>query len=319
MSLLDLLQLETGASQETITRILRTAPRRYKVYTISKRNNKGVRIIAQPARELKVLQRVVLREVLDRIKPSGVAMAYISGRGILKNAIAHQQARWLLKLDFQDFFNSIVPSDWDRAVRRTPELSWTKRDRSDFHNLLFWGRGQNAPRCLSIGAPTSPSVSNLVCQKLDEWLEGEASKRGLTITRYADDITVSGPNLPAIRKFEAAFEGLLDRNRGINLRLNPEKRGLYGPGEKRMITGLVLTPEGNISLGRDRKREIHSLVNSCKVGIADEETWMRAKGLLSFAKMVEGIFFESLIRKYGEPVIREIASFDPVQVDSLEI
>lgn len=313
MSLLDILQLETAASQETIMRILRTAPRRYKVYQIPKRNGKGTRTIAHPARELKTLQRIVLREILDKIGPSPIAMAYIADRGILKNAIAHQNARWILKLDFRDFFHSIVPSDWDRAVRRFPELNKWKPDRLFFHHLFFWGKGENVPRCLSIGAPTSPSLSNIVCYKLDQWLEGEANKRGLVVTRYADDITVSGPNLPALRKFEMALSGLLERNRGISLKLNPDKRGVYGPGDRRMITGLILTPEGQISIGRERKREIHSLVHSCKVGIADGDTWMRAKGMLSFARMVEAEFFETLARKYGQEVIGEIVRFERVE------
>lgn len=238
-------------------------------------------------------------------------MAYIHNRGILQNALVHKDSRWILKLDFQNFFNSIVPSDWDRAVRRFPELDIWKKDRLHFHNLFFWGCGENVPRCLSIGAPTSPSLSNLVCFKLDQWLEAEAVKRGLKVTRYADDITVSGPNLPQLVKFETAFQNRLARNKGVSLLLNDKKRGVYGPGERRMVTGLIITPEGKISIGRSRKREIHSIVHSCKIDNADADLWMRAKGLLSFARMADTSFYDALVQKYGKKVILKIASFDP--------
>jgi hypothetical protein len=41
------------------------------------------------------------------------------------------------------------------------------------------------------GAPTSPVLTNIVCQKLDFLLTGVAKRFGLKYSRYADDITFS--------------------------------------------------------------------------------------------------------------------------------
>lgn len=310
MRLMELLHVETSAPMSSLERIIATAPRRYKVYTIPKRNGRGSRTIAHPAVELKFLQRVVLRNILDALPVSDIAMAYISERGILRNAQAHVGERWLLKLDFSNFFHSIEPRDWDRAVRRTEALGHWKADRQIFHKLLFWGAGGPAPRMLSIGAPTSPSISNLVCLRLDQWLSEQANERGLTVTRYADDIAVSGPNLPILRKFERDFEALLKRNRGLNLELNNKKRGIYGPGERKMVTGLILTPEGQVSIGRERKREIHALVHQCRVGNASPDVIMKTKGMLAFTKMAEIEFFERVREKYGNHVIHDIMRYE---------
>src|SRR5205085_7019565 len=41
------------------------------------------------------------------------------------------------------------------------------------------------------GAPTSPVITNIVCQRLDYLLSGVARRFGLKYSRYADDITFS--------------------------------------------------------------------------------------------------------------------------------
>lgn len=310
MTLLELLNIETGASVETLSRIIFTAPRRYKVYDIPKRNG-GTRTIAHPAKELKLIQRVILRSILDKIPVSEIAMAYVAGRGIAHNARYHAGQRWILKLDFTDFFPSIEPSDWDRVVRRTVELRPFAKDADLFHRILFWGRGERIPRCLSIGAPTSPAVSNLVCARLDAWMIEQARKIDVRVTRYADDVTVSGDNVAKLLRFERHLENTLNSNKGVKLRLNHDKRGLYGPGERRMVTGIILTPDGGISIGRERKREISALIHRYSLNSADDETIMKAKGLLAFAISVEPDFFAAMRRKYGEELISTLMRSEP--------
>lgn len=310
MTLLDLLNLETGASIETIERIVATAPRRYKVYQIPKKSG-GTRTIAHPAKELKILQRIILKGILDKIPTSDIATAYVKGRGIAYNAKVHAGNKWILKLDFKDFFHSIVPSDWNRVMRRTDELRPFAKEAALFHKLLFWGAGSYAPHCLSIGAPTSPSVSNLVCSRLDKWMAEYAAKLDVSVTRYADDITISGNIVGRILKFEHSLNSALSKNVGLNLALNPDKRGLYGPADRKMVTGVILTPEGKISIGRERKREISALVHKFSLNAIDAETVFRVRGLMAFAFSVEPEFFSSMIRKYGDKTVIKLMRSDP--------
>src|SRR5438045_6885588 len=48
-----------------------------------------------------------------------------------------------------------------------------------------------APRSLPQGAPTSPSITNALCLRLDARLSGLAKKLDCRYTRYADDMTFS--------------------------------------------------------------------------------------------------------------------------------
>jgi RNA-directed DNA polymerase len=82
-------------------------------------------------------------------------------------------------------------------------------DRADvpLHSkLLFWGlrRKSIVPYCLSIGAPSSPALSNIMLFDLDTVFFERAAKLGIVYTRYADDITASAESIEQLEHFEHA-------------------------------------------------------------------------------------------------------------------
>lgn len=106
--------LETTSKKLNLTplellKYARVAPVKYKRYQIEKRGG-GFRSIAQPSKDLKLVQRLVINdyfrdETVFPIHPS--ATAYRKGKSILDNALPHSKNDFLLKLDFVDFFGSI--------------------------------------------------------------------------------------------------------------------------------------------------------------------------------------------------------------------
>src|SRR5438132_14255213 len=108
-------------------------------------------------------------------------MAYRQNVGIADNARRHVGSRYLLRMDFYRFFPSITSEDLLKYVEAEhPTLGWDETDLETFMKITF-RRG-----CLTIGAPTSPSLSNAICFKLDASLESFARAKGVTYTRYAD-------------------------------------------------------------------------------------------------------------------------------------
>jgi RNA-directed DNA polymerase len=89
------LSIELGLGSHDLLRIIVTAPARYKVYQIPKRSG-GMRTIAQPSRELKAIQRFVLRTTLSKLPVHVAAAAYVEGRNIAENAQAHVNHRAIL-------------------------------------------------------------------------------------------------------------------------------------------------------------------------------------------------------------------------------
>src|SRR5690606_27674917 len=72
-------------------------------------------------------------------------------------------------------------------------IEFSKVDAIVLTQLLFWrpSKISGGKLVLSIGAPSSPLISNFIMFKFDDELNAECKKRGVKYTRYADDLTFS--------------------------------------------------------------------------------------------------------------------------------
>ena len=306
--LLKEIALDTGQSKEVVIEIVRAAPYRYKVFDIPKKG-RGFRTIAQPARELKAVQRSIANLVLCKFPVHDCAMAYRQGISISDNANIHAGSNPILKLDFEKFFNNITASAWVKFLRRQNHVSLSDKEIAFITFALFWGDGGLKPSCLSIGAPTSPLVSNIILFDFDSSMSAFASKNSVNYTRYADDITVSSSSVSKLKLFEEYLRMFIKKNLVPRLIINEKKRALYSPAIRRMVTGLVLTPEGAVSLGRGRKREISSLIHRYTHNELDNEKLAYLHGMLAFALSAEPEFVTRMRKKYGNDVVASILRY----------
>lgn len=285
--------------------ISRTAPRRYFVWEIDKRSGTGKRTVCHPARELKSIQYYFLQEVLADLPIHPAATAYVSESSITKNAKKHATSRVIMKLDFADFFNSLKCANW-RKFAKNQFSDWSDLEMQFSCNILFWGGGGNSPKCLAIGAPTSPLLSNALMYEVDVKLAEYAEQFGLNYSRYADDITFSSKEWLDYDKVLDVVQGTLASATYTSVRLNERKTILVSNNSARRVTGLMITPDNKISLGRSRKRLISSMVHhaSCKTLAVDD--WPKLAGLLSFAADAEPDFVERLKVKYTKEVLDSI-------------
>jgi RNA-directed DNA polymerase len=306
-TLLELMSAEFGIGQLELVRIVVTAPLRYKVFQIAKRSG-GMRTIAQPSRELKAIQRFVMSRYLDHLPVHRAAAGYVVGRNILENAQVHRKNRVLLKLDFKDFFPSILVRDWEEYVIKN-NLELSGYDRDALSKILFWGQRSGQPKCLSIGAPTSPMLSNILLFDLDERLSKVATNANVKYSRYADDITASGTQIEDLLRFESEIRQIVGSTSSPRLIFNDEKRGVFTPRLRRMVTGLVITPEGRVSLGRQRKRQISAMLHHASIGKITSDRMARLKGLLGFSIANEPDFVSHMRNKYGSETMDRVLRY----------
>jgi RNA-directed DNA polymerase len=302
-NIIDFCARELGLATSEVLAIAATAPKRYFVWTIPKRSG-GDRIVCHPARELKVIQEIFLSKILNDLPIHDSAMAYTKGRSIKKNAISHLDSRVILKLDFTDFFNNLLVEHW-RMYAADYFPHWTPPERHFAEQILFWGAQTYAPKCLAIGAPTSPMISNALMFEIDARLCAFAEAKKLVYTRYADDITFSSKAHLAKEETISEVRTALATAKYTKIRLNDAKTTIVSNRFARRVTGLTLTPDFRISLGRERKRLISAMVHRSLQGKLDHDETKKLSGLLAFSLDVEPTFIESLKKKYGEiPISR---------------
>lgn len=280
-----------------ITEFLMNAPDKYKVFAIPKRKQ-GYRIIAQPTRELKNYQRQL--EYFITFPKHKCAMAYRKGMSIKNNALSHVNNSYLLKLDLENFFNSITPDLFWSVWSRTWALP-SEEDKSFLEKLIFW-RFQGS-LILSVGAPSSPLISNFCMYYFDKEVEAICKKMEVIYTRYADDLTFSSNVKNILFEIPELIKSILNEQFKGLLRLNTSKTIFSSKAHNRHVTGITLDNNGKISLGRDRKRYIKHKVHLYTLGMLDATELNHLKGMITFARFIEPTFFKSLETKYTSNVI----------------
>lgn len=311
-TILSRLAQETGLPEFAIARLMRSAPIRYKRYTIPKRSG-GLRLIAQPAREVKVLQKALVDVLLDGLPVHDAATAYRPGKSILSNAAPHSQGGPILKMDFTDFFSSIRASDWRRYCIDTGCL--VDEDEIEItSSLLFHRQPHTRELRLAIGAPSSPAISNLLMFDFDSLVYHECKEQGVTYTRYADDLTFSAPRTGHLNAVRKIVYGALSDLSYPRITVNEQKTVLATKKYKRFVTGLVLANDGRITIGREKKRLISAKVHRFMLGKMSFLEVAQLSGHLAHINAVEPGFLVVLRKKYGDDTLARLTKEVPKQL-----
>jgi retron-type reverse transcriptase len=289
--------LTTLAAKSRLTvadtkKIVETATKRYKVYRIKRRNG-GERTIAHPARELKAVQRALIAISKHEFPIHSCVTAYEKGCSIRVNAEAHKNSEWIAKFDIKNFFNSINQEAWIQYLKDIGvDPNWSELSKQVF----FWGsREVNIP-CLSVGAPSSPFVSNRFMHAYDCQIGDHCQDNGWKYTRYADDITISGLGEVDFSAMQVWMRQVVE---GQNLfLLNEEKSRFLTKGVRRSVTGIVVTNDGRLSIGRKRRRNLEARVHQYVVQQAQDDV-AKIRGQLAFLKMIDTAAFNRLSERYG--------------------
>ncbi|WP_239427943.1 retron St85 family RNA-directed DNA polymerase [Snodgrassella communis] len=296
-------------SVENLQIFLLNAPKMYKVYKILKRTH-GYRVIAQPTKQLKEYQRKFIKIFSQYLVVHEYAMAYQKNKNIQQNAEIHKNNSYLLKIDFENFFNSITPAlFWNEWENTNPDI-FDEDEKKLFSRLLFWNpnikRTKQEKLILSIGAPSSPSISNFVMYRFDKLITQYCLNKNINYTRYADDLTFSTNTKNILYQIPAEVSKNLNLLFGNKLRVNNSKTVFSSKAHNRHITGITITNNNKLSLGRERKRYIRALVHQYKYAQLEKADIQYLKGLLNFCKSIEVSFIHSLAQKYGNETLKNI-------------
>lgn len=303
MTIINYLSKHLSIDIAQMSKFVSTCPYRYKVYDIPKRNGKGTRTIAQPSKELKYLQRTVAAAFLDKLPVHDVAMAYRKGRGIKDNTKRHAGKKYLLKMDFENFFPSIRAEHLIKHVEKYLDWNIGADDKITMEKLFFYAENRSKKSRLSIGSPTSPLISNSIMFDFDSKINDICHENDVIYTRYADDLAFSTNTKDLLFKLPGIIDDTLSSLGYSGLKINKDKTIFLSRKGNMHITGLVLTVDGKVSIGRAKKRQIKSLVFKFLHGSISEEDQLYLSGYLAFCFGAEPDFIFSLEKKYGKETI----------------
>lgn len=297
-----------------------TCPTRYKTFEIAKKSG-GKRIIHSPTKQLKCILRSLnfVLQCITQVHPA--ANGFVKDKSIVTNAQKHVGKQFVYNIDLKNFFHGfdrntvklgLMFSDIQLGKQKE-ELAFTLASLCT-HPLEIDG---SIKTVLPQGSPTSPTITNILCKRLDKRLSGLARRFGATYTRYADDITFSSDHhiyqQPQDEKlnskgcynnFLAELERLIHQE---GLTINPKKTRLQKSGFRKDATGLVINEKVNVhrryikqirmwlyyweKYGYTKASQLFKKDYQADKGhVKDQKTTLRRvlKGKLEFLNMVKG-------------------------------
>lgn len=289
----------TGISTDACRRIAKSAYLRYKKFAIPKKNG-DLRLVAQPAREVKAVQRAIVDILKGALPVHSAATAYEEDCSIAKNAASHRDSLFLSKFDFSDFFPSISADDIEAVLRE--RLDGVSDAEVKFVvDACTWRPGARSVLCL--GAPSSPFISNAVMHRFDEEMTSFCAGKQVSYTRYSDDIAISTVLPDVLVVVESHLRTIVANMQSPKLRLNDRKRVAAGRGTAMRVTGLTLANDGRVTVGRIRKRGVRAGIHKYLLGRLPDEEISKLKGELAFVLDVEPDFASVLVATYGASIV----------------
>jgi RNA-directed DNA polymerase len=201
------------------------------------------RVVHSPREPLRGIQRWIQANVLARYQPHGAAHGFVAGRSILTNARPHVGRTTVVAMDIEGFFPSIT---WRQVRKAFEQIGYPHSVAVLLANLC------TRDGVLPQGAPTSPAVSNVVCDRLDRRLAGLAASRGFRYSRYADDMTFSS-NDPRITSLIPFIRRIIEE---AGFRVRDDKTRVARAGARHTVTGIVVNERPN--LPREQVRRLRA-------------------------------------------------------------
>ena len=299
---------DVGLAPEYIEKIVKGASFRYKVFTIPKKTG-GVRLISQPSPELKFLQRWLVANIFEHFPVHDSVYSYRESIGIQDLASVHKKSNYLLRIDLSNFFPSIKARDVAKLLLKNIDLIPFPLSRIDYLRIQFIVCRNGA---LTIGAPSSPSITNAILYDFDKHNFEAAQKRGAIYSRYADDLYFSTKRPGVLDEIYNDVKKDLENLKSPRLNINEEKTIFSSKKNKRIVTGLIISSEKKVSIGRTKKRLIKTMVYKFQQDELCTEEISYLRGFLSYIHAVEPTFLKSLRQKFGDKTIASILECDLV-------
>lgn len=261
--------LMLGISPRLVVGITRRPERYYRSFPLPKKGG-GTRTIQSPRIFLKVIQQFLADYYLSGLPVHASVHSYKKNASIISNAANHSGKDFVGNIDIENYFGSI---NRDRVLRLLRKNGYDAIS-AEIISRLCCHEG-----VLPQGATTSPVISNAILIEFDKAMHEQTVARGITYTRYADDISLSGDDKGTIIELIKYARDYLLGEHGLTL--NDKKTRISSKHGQQKVTGVVVN-EG-LRPPRKLRRQIRAAFNNAEAAKAvDQGTLNSLRGYYSY-------------------------------------
>ncbi|MGV8131529.1 MAG: retron St85 family RNA-directed DNA polymerase [Candidatus Pacearchaeota archaeon] len=293
-----------NVTKDQINAVLQNTNRNYLRFSILKRSGKK-RIIDAPAENLKILQRKILDTILYEYLAHPISHGFVQYRSPKTNALMHKQAAVVLNVDIKDFFPTIteqrVLNLFKYLTTKTGIMGYAAPITLSDEDCTILAKLCTHKGKVPQGASTSPMISNLICLGMDKELKALAETKNCTVTRYADDITISSedPKID-IGAFLRPISTIVHKYGFI---LNKQKTRILRKHKRQEVTGVVINEGTNASkrYRRQVRAQVHNYVNSPEIDISE---YRKIRGKIEWISSLNPVHGQQLLKKLGSKKLK---------------
>lgn len=263
----------------------------YSSFSIPKKSG-GYRRIYSPHEDLLDIQKKIARLLAtqknvfqeeNRIKLN-ISHGFEKNKSIITNAKIHRNKRFVFNVDLENFFESFHFGRVKGYFEKNKNFQLPTEVAVILAQLCCY------QGVLPQGAPTSPIITNLICNILDLRLLKLAKKYRLDYTRYADDLTFSTNDRHFLDLKNAFYYELNGEIKKAGFKLNEKKSNFQYKDSRQMVTGLVVNKMINVDRNfyKETRAMAHRLYQTGSFTIDNEEADIKQlEGRFAFINQIQ--------------------------------
>lgn len=264
----------------------------YKSFDILKKSG-GVRHIHAPQKKLLYIQKRLANALYEYQKEiweknhvtQNISHAFLQGKSFITNAEIHRNKRFVVNIDLENFFDSFHFGRVRGYFLRNSYFQMPLEVATIIAQLSCY-QGK-----LPQGAPSSPIITNLICNIFDMRVLKLAKKYRFDYTRYVDDLTFSSNDINFLKHKDSFFSDLDIEVTRAGFKINDKKTRIQYRDSRQEVTGLVVNQKLHVNREYYKKTRAmaHSLYKNGEYYIDGEElgTINQLEGRFSFINQLE--------------------------------
>lgn len=272
-----------------------------------------------PSKKLKDFQKFLNLFIFESLPiHHDVVFSYRKGVNAQDAISPHKNSKYILSTDIKSFFASIDTNKLRKLILSNKNnFLIVPIDIEKYIDAIMNITTYNG--ILPVGAPTSPAISNGYLFDLDNALQNYCLQNEIIYTRYSDDFIFSSGTKEPLEKVLPVISDIFLSLGFDAFTLNESKTRIQQQGSKIVLLGLVITPQGYVTVDKNLKNEVEILLHFY---LTDKEKFRdyflkkfssnidKVSGLLSHINAVDSYYIAKLKKKYGSFIVNSFIHRD---------